>query len=361
MAQAQAQEDQEAKSEEKGQGEETKDDALEVKKDAEQPQKKGLRFGVQGMYEFGAGTNKDRPEEYSYFRAFPQMKYADFRLGLSAEFMWNHEDRMDNPWDFRDWYLQFADVDIYTESFTGIKFSGYARYYIPISKNSRLNEEYGHMRFNLKAEKTIWDLSLSAEGYYQPYFQKYTYANHPGLNDDRSSDLDGLDPESQGPSSPVPAPKGEASASSDWTGYGVESQMGYTLPNYAFSETFTIAYTPSFWKPLSDLSLSFIYSMFQTRNYELDGDETLGVEPDALWVPWSYLYNATIDLSYSVTDLYSISVGYSSFAPQLSAGGDKNTSVDISETGNKSGMETNFFDIFNPLYGSVYIDLVFQY
>ncbi len=279
---------------------------LELKKaEADEAESSGLNlgFGLQALLENGTGINRDRPTSYSYLFLAPQLKLMKtLRVQANMNFVLNHLERQDDPWDLPDWSLQVADLSLWKEDFTGIGFSGYLRWSFPTSIGSRVRDRYGALRANLKASRAFGPVYLSFELNGLRYFHKYT--------------------------------------SSDPERWQEEGNI-IANPAWGLNERVTVSYSPT-----QQLSLSAIWGMTQVtdepgRSDALGGSSYLSTRRTDVA---EHSFSGILDLTYALSDVVYLSGGYSIDAPQLQNGGHDRS-----------------LNPFNEKYAQLYVDLMLVY
>ena len=302
---------------------------IELRKSAGQTK---LRFGAIGVLEDSIGLNKDRPEHQMSLYVAPALKIgAAMRAQVNFRFGRDMLSRMDNyGWWYDDLSIEFAHNQIYKEPVTGITFSGRVRYYVPMSKQSRLEGSLGQLRGYLKTSVSLWKFYLAAELNGQKYFHKHTTWD-----------------------------TGETPGSSAWYHQGGRDEAIDNNSSFGFGETFTATFTP-----FDGLDLSVIWGLYQNRRYQPSKDHSAdwgsSFLQDARWTTWSHNAKFIADVTYgigaipgistsevlkdSVLNNFYLSAGYYSLAPQLQLEGAKRS-----------------LNPFNPKYASIYFDLTFVY
>lgn len=289
-----------------------------------------LGFGFLGLFETATGLNRDRPELSNLLFLAPQLKIGrPMRVRVNVGLVRNWLDRQTNPWDMTDVSLQFSHLNIYTEKWSGIRFSGYGRWYFPTSKASRNADNLGQLRLVGTATRTIGPVTLSLQVNAQKYFFRHTTW---------STD--------------------ESAGSQTWFSSAGREDYIENNASYGLGESLTGTYST----PIG-LDLSASYGLYQTRPYAPDEghDNTSGssLVDQPRDTVWSHSFRLVLDATYGLghlpwVDAQSasgkllsktyLSLGYSNFAPQLPA--------------DSRGRNLN---PFRAKYGSAYFDILVLY
>jgi hypothetical protein len=304
---------------------------IQLKKEA--AEKKLLGFGFLSTLEGAMGLNRDRPEYLATTYVAPQLKIgATMRAQLNMTINRAALDRQDNAygWYQDDFSLEFSHLKIWQEKRTGITLSARARYYIPVSKQSRDANSYGQARGYLKLSTTLWKFYLAAEGNVQKYFNEYTTWD-----------------------------TSEQPGTTEWFRQAGKDEYIENNTDYGFGQTYTLGFSA-----LEGLDLSLIWAMYQSRRYptgvrngDISGSSYL---QEPRWTTWNHMYRFAADVTYGIGAIpavaasealkdsllsnFYVSLGYNLLAPQLKRG----------------GAESNL-DPFDPKYAALYFDLTFVY
>jgi hypothetical protein len=303
---------------------------IELRKQGEE---KPMDFGFLGTYEGAMGLNRDRPEYFNSLYVAPQIKFgktmrAQLNMTVNRAFL----DRMDNAygWYADDFSFEYAFLSIWKEELTGITLSGRARYYIPVSKQSRDAGSYGQARGYFKASTTLWKFYLACELNAQKYFSEYTTT-----------------------------PTTETPGTVEWFHQSGKDEYVENNTDYGLGETFTLGFTV-----FEGLDLSLIMGLYESRHYRgVTGlSESYGSSylQQPRWTTWGYLYRYAADITYGLGSIPAIeksprlkdsllsniylSFGYNILAPQL-----------------KNGGRTSNLDPFDPKFAQLYLDFTMVY